>query len=83
MPMPAPHRNQSLNLQSKSVEWFQHNKSTDLKKANSNKISQPLHVSTATPVQSSVECWTEVIVMSLNKQLMATRYKYSNINNNK
>ena len=36
MPTPAPHRNQSSDLRLKSIEWFQHKKSIDTKKANSN-----------------------------------------------
>ena len=81
--MPTPHKNQSSNLQCRSVEWSQHKKSIDMKKANSNKIRLPLKVSTITSVQGSVECCTEVIVMSSNKQLTVTTYKYSNNNNNK
>ena len=83
MPTSTAHRNQSSNLRRKSIEWSQHKKIIDMKKANSNEISLPLKVSTTTSVQSSVECCTKVIVMSSNKQLMATTYKYSNNNNNK
>ena len=52
-----------------------------MKKANSNEIRLPLKVSITTSVQDSVECCTEVIMMSSNKQLMATTYKYRNNNN--
>ena len=83
MPTPTPHRNQSSNLQRNSFEWFQHKKSIDMKKANRNEISYRLKVTTTTSVQRSVDRCTEVIVMSLNKQLMATTYKYSNNTNNK
>ena len=41
MATPTPHRNQSLNLQRKSIEWFKHKKSIDMEKANSNEISKP------------------------------------------
>ena len=87
MPKPTPHkRNQSSYLQRKSVEWSQYKKSVDMKKTNSNEISQPLNFNlstTTTSVGSSVECCTKVIVMSSDKQLIATTYKYSNNNNNK
>ena len=56
MPMPTPHRNQSSNLQRKSVERFQHKGSIDMKKANCNEISLPLKVITTTSVQSLGEC---------------------------
>ena len=83
MSTPTPHRNQSSNLQCKSVERFQHKGSIDMKKANCNEISLPLKVITTTSVQSLGECYTEAIVMSSNKQLIATTYKYSNNNDNK
>ena len=38
---PTAYRNQSPNSQRKSIEWFQRKNSIDMKKANSNKISQP------------------------------------------
>ena len=41
MPTPVAHRNQLLDSQRKSIEWFQHKKSIDMKKANRNKISKP------------------------------------------
>ena len=83
MPTSTLHRNQSSNFQLKSVEWFQHKKSIDMKKANGNEISNPLKIITTTPVKRSVERCNEVIVMISNKQLMATTYKYSNNTNNK
>ena len=84
MPKPTPHKkNQSSYLQRKSVEWSQYKKSVDMKKTNSNEISQPLKVSTTTSVGSSIECCTKVIVMSSDKQMIATTCKYSNNNNNK
>ena len=83
MPTPTLHRNQSSNLQRKSVDWFQHKKSIDMEKANSNATSLPLKSSTRTSVQGSIECCSEITVMSSTKQLMATTYKYSNNNNNK
>ena len=83
MPTPTPHRNQSSNSQCKSVEWFQHKKYIGMKKANRNEISKPLEVTTTISVQRSEERCTELTVMSSNKQLMATTYKYSNNNNNK
>ena len=54
-----------------------------MKKANRNEISKPVEVTTTISVQRSVERCTELTVMSSNKQLMATSYKYSNNNNNK
>ena len=83
MATPTPHRNQSSSLQHKSVEWFQYKKNIDMKKASSNDISLRLKVSATTSVQGSVECCTEVIVMSLNKQLMAAAYKCTINSNNK
>ena len=54
-----------------------------MKKANRNEISKPLEVTTTISVQRSEERCAELTVMSSNKQLMATTYKYSNNNNNK
>ena len=41
MPTPTRYRNQSPDSQRKSIEWFQHKKSIDMKKANSNEITKP------------------------------------------
>ena len=39
MSMLVPHRTQSPDSQHKSIDWFQHEKTIDMKKAN--KISKP------------------------------------------
>ena len=44
MPTSVAHRNQSPDSQRKSIEWFQHKKSIDMKKANRNKISKPANL---------------------------------------
>ena len=41
MPKSTPYRNQSPDLQRKSIEWFQYKKSIDIKKASSDQISKP------------------------------------------
>ena len=38
--MLTSHRNQSPNLQRKLIDWFQHEKNIDMKKANNNEISK-------------------------------------------
>ena len=38
MPILTPYRNQSPDLQRKSIDWFQHKKNIGMKKANNNDI---------------------------------------------
>ena len=42
MPTPTPQRNQSADIQRKSIEWSQHKKNIDMKEANSSEISKPV-----------------------------------------
>ena len=61
MPVLTSHRNQSPNLQHKSIDWVQQKKNNDMKMDKNNRISKQacLYLS----VQSSVECCSEVIVV--------------------
>ena len=84
MPTPTPHRNQSPDLQRKSIERLQHKKKIDMKKANNNEVSKPacLYLSkSAQQLQYKAQKSLQVTVVGSNKQLMATTCKYSNNNN--
>ena len=61
MPVLTSHRNQSPNLQHKSIDWVQQKKNNDMKMDKNNRISKQacLYLS----VQGLVECCSEVIVV--------------------